>query len=421
MRTYNLPRLLAFWLLLGYSGSVQAQTVGKPLPIWQPGYLDIHHISTGRGNATFMVFPDGTTLLIDAGSINPLDWRTNRPRTLPTHPDTSRRAGEWIARYIRQVMRFAKNPAVDYAMLTHFHDDHMGSPVLAPRKPNADYALTGITEVADYIPIRRLIDRGWPDYAYPKPLVADSMVANYRRFLAWQSTHNQMTVERFRAGRRSQIRLLKQPDKYRNQFEVRNVAVNGDLWTGQGEQTRRLFPALDSIPAAQLPTENGCSIALRVRYGRFDYFSAGDIPGILRFGEPAWHDLETPIARVMTPVDVQLLDHHGYEDSENGNLLARLRPRVLVIPAWDASHPARSVLERIYSEDSYAGERDVFATQLLPHTTANLGELANQLKSTTGHVVVRVLPGGQSYFVLVVDDSDESGRVSAVHGPYQSQ
>ncbi len=415
----NLGLFFLLWLLATYD--LQAQTVGKPLPVWQPGYLDIHHISTGRGNATFFVFPDGTTLLVDAGSISPLDWRTNRPRTLPTHPDTSRRAGEWIARYIRQVLRFTKNPVVDYALLTHLHDDHMGSPVLAPRKPNADYALTGITEVAEYIPIRRLLDRGWPDYSYPRPMTADSMVANYRRFLAWQGTHNQMTVEQFQAGRSSQIRLLNQPGRYQNQFEVRNIAVNGDLWTGQGEQTRRLFPVLDSIPAAQLPTENGCSIALRVRYGQFDYFSAGDIPGILRFGEPAWYDLETPIARVMEPVDVQLLDHHGYEDSENGNLLAQLRPRVLVIPAWDASHPARSVLERIYSEDSYTGARDVFATQLLPQTAANLGELARGLKSMGGHVVVRVLPGGQSYFVLIVDDSDESMRVKAVHGPYRSR
>ena len=33
-----------------------------------PGTLDIHHISTGRGNATFFVLPDGTTLLVDAGA-----------------------------------------------------------------------------------------------------------------------------------------------------------------------------------------------------------------------------------------------------------------------------------------------------------------------------------------------------------------
>ena len=26
-------------------------------PAWQEGYLDIHHINTGRGNATFYIIP----------------------------------------------------------------------------------------------------------------------------------------------------------------------------------------------------------------------------------------------------------------------------------------------------------------------------------------------------------------------------
>ena len=37
------------------------------LPKWQEGYMDIHTIATGRGDATFIIMPDGTTLMIDAG------------------------------------------------------------------------------------------------------------------------------------------------------------------------------------------------------------------------------------------------------------------------------------------------------------------------------------------------------------------
>ena len=29
------------------------------LPEWQAGYLDIHQISTGRGNAAYLIFPTG--------------------------------------------------------------------------------------------------------------------------------------------------------------------------------------------------------------------------------------------------------------------------------------------------------------------------------------------------------------------------
>jgi hypothetical protein len=49
---------------LGQSGPFRH---GDVLPAWVPGTLDIHQIVTGRGNAAFMMFPDGTTLLLDAG------------------------------------------------------------------------------------------------------------------------------------------------------------------------------------------------------------------------------------------------------------------------------------------------------------------------------------------------------------------
>ena len=41
--------------------------LGDVLPAWAPGTLDIHQIVTGRDNAAFVMFPDGTTLLLDAG------------------------------------------------------------------------------------------------------------------------------------------------------------------------------------------------------------------------------------------------------------------------------------------------------------------------------------------------------------------
>src|SRR5581483_1941370 len=62
------------------------ETTGT-LPPWTAGYLYIHHISTGRGNSAYIVMPDGTTLLIDAGetdqefikSVAPLEPFPPRP------------------------------------------------------------------------------------------------------------------------------------------------------------------------------------------------------------------------------------------------------------------------------------------------------------------------------------------------------
>jgi hypothetical protein len=74
-----------------------AQQPGTRLAPWTPGCLDIHHIATGRGNATFILMPDGTSLLIDAGSTNDKLDVSAAPR-----PSAERRPGEWIGRYVRR-------------------------------------------------------------------------------------------------------------------------------------------------------------------------------------------------------------------------------------------------------------------------------------------------------------------------------
>ncbi len=97
-----------------------AQETGKLLPRWQEGYLDIHHINTGHGDAAFYVLPDGTTMLLDAGEMDPTSERTNSPRNAKLHPNDSKRAHEWIVDYIKRFHPVASNPVIDYAVITHF-------------------------------------------------------------------------------------------------------------------------------------------------------------------------------------------------------------------------------------------------------------------------------------------------------------
>lgn len=408
--------------LLINSQLAYSQQVGQPLSAWQEGFLDIHQINTGRGNAALLILPDGTSALIDAGALDPTRPRTLSPRNTSAKPNDSRQAGEWIARYARKMLSFRSDPAIDYAIMTHFHDDHMGavSPISKPSS-GGNYKLTGVTEVGEHIKINKIIDRGWPGYDYPRSFEGDSLVQNYRRFLNWQTKSKGLVVERFQPGRNDQLTLLKNPKAYRDVFEIRNIAANGEIWTGVGQVTRQHFPELNVLPSNQYPSENMCSLVLRISYGKFDYFSGGDIPGVLQFGAPSWHDVETPVARVIGPVEVQLLDHHGNRDSQNGYLLGSLRPRVLVVPVWSSDHPGHDVLDRIYSQQVYPGERDVFATNMLEANKLVIGELLNRLKSDSGHIVIRVDPGGNTFRVIILDDADESFRVKAVHGPYESK
>jgi len=93
-------KTILFVLLAVCQTALFAQVkVGDTFSAWSEGYLDIHHINSGRGESLFAILPDGTTLMIDAGEIAP------SPRTTEPRPDESRSAGEWIARYLQQMMR----------------------------------------------------------------------------------------------------------------------------------------------------------------------------------------------------------------------------------------------------------------------------------------------------------------------------
>ena len=211
---HSFPWIAAILLLLLAPPS-SAQTVGQPLPPWSPGELDIHQILTGIGNSALLIFPDGTSLLVDAG-----DGDLAPPQGAERAPNASRPPGEWIARYARRMLAHDAEPAIDYALVTHFHGDHMA----------------GFSDVSRHIPIRTLVDRGWPNYDYPRPVEGDAMDA-YRGFIEAQRSKHGMIVERLQPGEADQIVLTREPEHYPG-FEVRNLAANGEVWTGVGTTTR---------------------------------------------------------------------------------------------------------------------------------------------------------------------------------------
>ena len=405
--------VLLFALCLAPSAQQPAAAVGGALPRWTPGTLDIHQITTGRGNAALTIFPDGTTMIVDAGDAG--DTPHAEPR-----PDGSRTPGQWITRYVQHMLG-GSDARLDYAVITHFHPDHMGRITgTEPVSSFGDYRLRGITEVAESIPIGRIVDRGWPDYAYLPP-PSDPMFVNYRAFLEAQRRARGLTVIGAEPGSTTQIVQVRKPDP-RAPFSVRVVAANDRVWTGDGHAAKVRFPPIETIRAPEdRPTENMCSVALRMSYGRFDYFTGGDMPGYPVPGAPAWHDLETDVARAIGPTDVHVVNHHGSLEQENLFWLSTLRSRVMVLPAWSATHPSADVLKRMLSRRVYPEPRDIFVTVFRDPTKASIGARAAQVASDHGHIVVRVEPGGDRYWVIVLDDTTESYRVTSVHGPYASE
>ena len=311
-------------------------------------------------------------------------------------PNATRTAGAWIADYLLS-MNVAR---LDYALLTHFHVDHIG----------------GINDVGARLPITTVIDRG---HEYLTPPDDDPTFRKYRAFLQAQARRGMMP-EAIRVGRADQIVLRRDRAAFPS-VEVRNVAANGDVWSGRGDEVTHIFPPLASLAAEDRPSENMCSIGLRLRYGRFDLFTGGDMPGVPDAGAPAWQSVESTVARAIGPTDVHVVNHHGSIDPESEGFLSTLRSAVMILPSWSPTHPSQDALKRMMASRLYPGPHDIFATLIRPPTRASIGARADQLKADHGHIVVRVAPGGESYRVFVLDDTTEARTVLGVFGPYESR
>jgi len=220
-----------------------------------------------------------------------------------------------------------------------------------------------------------------------------------------------------RAGSDRQI-VLRQKTADGANFRVRAVKVNGTIWSGTGEQTLTHFTADSVLDSKGKFSENPLGVALAFRYGPFDYFTWADNTGLRGFGLPRWFDTETPMAAVVGPVDAMALNHHGNRDATNDAFLQVLNPRVAVQQTWCSDQPGQEVMHRLGATGQ---KRDVFALHLLPETLAYLGPwLRNSYRSTEGHVLIRVLPGGRQFWVGVLDDTHAQLQVLRWLGPYSS-
>lgn len=388
-----------------------ADEVGKTFPDWQEGYLDIHAVNSARGECTFFILPDGTTMLVDAG-----EAKSQAPNYVPQKPSADVAPYLTYARYITHFMKATGNEVLDYMLLTHFHMDHMGDVYKGcPASQKGGYLLTGMAGVGDMVPFRKVIDRAWPDYTDPIEPVSKAF-PNYLDFVKWHHEHSGVEVEKFQVGSASQLALQHHPERYPT-FQVRNLAANGVVWTGVEEVTRNYFIPTKYLDKREWPDENECSIVFRVSYGKFDYFTGGDLPAVTVCD---WQNLEVPVGSVCGPVEAMKSNHHMNYDAMGVPLLRALRPQVIVAHNCKAQQPDIEVLRRIQSSTrAYPGKvKDVYSTNFHEATKYVAYPNTDKMPAKQGHIVIRVLPGGDQFYVYALDDTSEGYEVLSVHGPY---
>ena len=402
--------------------SVSAQKpvkVGKKLPAWEAGYLDIHFINTCTGESSFIIMPDGTQMLVDVGGALLEDDLALQPI-----PNTTKRPGEWINKYIAICKKWTKNPMIDYLSITHLHGDHIGTmPDDAPMSFKGNWRSTSLSDVVDNNKVGKFVDRAYPDYDYPSYTRDNKHLANYIKCIKWHAALAGMKIERFVPGVDNQFVLKYNPEAYPT-FKIQNIAANGVVWTGKGNETVSAFPDSTAFTGKGKdkdcsPSENSLSTVFKITYGDFDYYAGGDVShnGAEFF---AWKDVESPVADAVGCVDLMKANHHGCWDANNDYFLEKLSPLAIILTVWRTTQPTGGIA-KYFSPKVNGGNADLFITHLEPETEEKLKEHMPKVSSKDGHLVVRVNPDGKSYNIYILDESNLSMVVQKSFGPYYSR
>lgn len=384
---------------------------------WKEGWFEIHHINAKLGNSVFFIFPDGTTLLYDAGQMDYDSMSDQKKAEYCLSTADTLSVAKQIKEYINNFYPSASN-GIDYAVISHFHADHYGTITdKSPKSKKGNYQLSGITELYEYLPFRHLFDRGFPDYSYPSDLndYYDKVdrrptFQNYRNFVDYLKSNKRTHIESLHVGSNTQIATQK-GGKYK--FHVRNLKKNNEYWSGNG--TENYFLTFSDSPLIKEGrfNENPLSIALLFSYGDFKYYIGGDISGVNDWPDV---DIETVLAPVIGKVDVMSLHHHGYKDATNSFFLNTLSPQVIVQQSLHVPHFQTNILTRLVQ---YGG--DVYALHYPSNVPQDIRDIVSRThKDSNVHVVIRVKPEGKIYFIDTYESNKGRLILKNTFGPYYS-
>jgi len=367
--------------------------VGCAYPGWKPGELDIHFIHTGTSESTFMIFPDGTTMLLDCGHV-----KCRAPGyadAIPPAPSGRRRAGEWVCRYIE---RLIPQREIDYLIVSHWHSDH----------------IAGISDVAKSFRFLNYYDHQYPNVGQYRRDVDAEDFDSFQRWLE-SALRNGMKREPFKVGAQNQLRLLHDPTNYYSDvFEIRNLAANGVMWDGKNGL---IDIAGEHVKATGEKTirENALSSAIRIQYGGFTYYTGGDLEGDFVGADGRKFNYETRVGEVTGPVSVCKTNHHSFPIAMQDGFIKAVRPQLFLSSAWSPNQQNIVTLKRMMSRENYDGER-IIAYGAIPEFKMrqfHQHDLDGCL-APVGHAVVKVNPGGFAFRLYTLTSQDESMRIVGI-------
>ena len=257
-------------------------------PAERTGKLQVFFVDVEGGQATLFVTPGGESLVIDTG------WPGNAGR------DADR---------IVAVAKQAGLKKIDFVLLTHYHDDHVG----------------GVPQLVARIPVGTFIDHG------PNREI-DGGVTQHG-YEAYQAVLAKGIAKRILATPGDVLPI--------KGIKVTVISADGELISrplpGSGEANQ--FCATSEKRPADT-TENGRSLGVEITFGKLKLLDLGDL---------TW-DKEMQLmcpANPLGKVDVYIVSHHGWYQSSSPALVDGIHPRIAVMDNGETKGGSTPTLKTI--------------------------------------------------------------------------
>jgi len=250
--------------------------------------LHIYFIDVEGGQATLFVTPAGQSLLIDTG------WPGNDGRDADRIVAAAKKAG--ISK-------------IDYVLITHFHDDHVG----------------GVPQLVARFPVGTFIDHG--DNRETTDAVTEKDWKAYQAVLA--------------TGKYK--RISAKPGDVLPVKGMRATVISTDAsliekpLPGAGEENPYCKDA-EQFPADK--TENLRSLGTYINFGKLRILDLGDLT----------HDKEMQLmcpTNKIGKIDIYIVSHHGWAQSSSPAFVYGLAPRVAIMDNGAKKGGTPSVLDII--------------------------------------------------------------------------
>jgi len=234
--------------------------------------LQIFFVDVEGGQATLFVTPARQALLVDTG------WPGNEGRDADRIVAAARKAG--ISK-------------IDYVLITHFHNDHVG----------------GLSQLVARIPVETVIDHGDNRESTDAPTVQ-----------VWQAYKELLATKKFK-------RLSVKPGDSLPIHGIETAVLSSDgavidrALPGAGKENASCKNAEQYAPDQ---TENLRSLGTLITYGKLRILDLGDLTRDKEM------ELVCPINK-LGAIDVYIVSHHGWYQSGSPAFLNAIAPRVAIM------------------------------------------------------------------------------------------